>query len=85
MVNTGSFLKDIQLFDYLEFGVTKKDATAMPLTGRKLVESAFLALLDSGIDYRGNNVGCFMSGVSHDLTAMGGYVRDPYTFTSEVY
>ena len=70
----GSFLKDIQLFDYLEFGVTQRDASMMPVSTRKLLETTFLALLDSGINYRGQNVGCFMSGVSHEKTQLGGYV-----------
>ena len=33
---------------------------------RKLLENCFLALLDSGIDYRTRNVGCYTSGSSHD-------------------
>jgi hypothetical protein len=33
----------------------------------------FLSLLDSGINYRGRNVGCYMAGVSHDLFAISGY------------
>lgn len=38
-----------------------------PVT-RKLLEHSFLALLDSGIDYRAKNVGCYTSGNSIDLT-----------------
>lgn len=33
---------------------------------------AFLALLDSGINYRGENVGCYTSAVSHDLFMLSG-------------
>lgn len=38
-----------------------------PVT-RKLIENSFLALLDSGIDYRARKVGCYTSGNSIDLT-----------------
>ncbi|TFK49392.1 hypothetical protein OE88DRAFT_1662947 [Heliocybe sulcata] len=69
----GSFLKDINLFDYFEFGITGKDAHVMPVSTRKLIETTFLSLVDSGIDYRGKNVGCYMSGVAHDLFAISGH------------
>lgn len=66
-VTTGSFLKDIDQFDHIEFGVSTKDAKAMAPATRKLVETSFLALLDSGIEYRRRNVGCYMSGTSIEL------------------
>ncbi|EPQ52402.1 polyketide synthase, partial [Gloeophyllum trabeum ATCC 11539] len=69
----GSFLKDIDLLDAIEFGMTSKDARLMPLGGRKLIETAFLSLLDSGIDYRGKNVGCFMAAVAHDIWSISGH------------
>lgn len=47
----------------------------MPLGTRKLIETTFLALLDSGIDYRGQNVGCYMSGVDQDMFSVSGHVR----------
>lgn len=75
VTNHGSFLKDVALFDHLEFGITSKDAKSMALSTRKLVEHAFLALHDSGIDYRGRNVGCYMSGVSFDSTTIADAVR----------
>lgn len=59
----------------MEFGITAKDARAMPLGVRKLVETTFLSLCDSGIDYRGKNVGCYMSGVAHDIFSISGHVR----------
>jgi hypothetical protein len=34
----GSFLKNIEAFDHLEFGVNAKDAAAMPVGTRKLLE-----------------------------------------------
>ena len=63
-------MKDIDYFDHFEFGVSAKDARAMSVATRKLLEQSFLALLDSGIDYRGQNVGCFMSAVSFDITSI---------------
>jgi len=59
---TGAFLKDAQLFDNVEFGVTAKDAVAMTASSRRMIELSFLALLDSGIDYRGRKVGSFAAG-----------------------
>lgn len=67
-VNKGSFLKDIDLFDNVEFGVSSADAHAMAPVTRKLIENSFLALLDSGIDYRAKKVGCYTSGNTIDLT-----------------
>ena len=78
LANTGAFLKDIDLFDHLEFGVTSKDVTVMPAALRKLIEVTFLSLRDSSIDYRGQNVGCFMSGVAHDIFSISGNVRRIY-------
>jgi hypothetical protein len=67
----GSFLKNLDAFDYLEFGITSKDARAMAASTRKLIELSFLALLDSGIDYRGKNVGCYASGIAFDSLSVG--------------
>ncbi|EIN05362.1 polyketide synthase [Punctularia strigosozonata HHB-11173 SS5] len=44
----------------------------MALSTRKLLELSFLSLVDSGIDYRGQNVGCYMSGISHDIHTISG-------------
>lgn len=71
----GTFLKDIDLFDNVEFGISNKDAAAMAPSARKLVESCFLALLDSGIDYRSKNVGCYGSGIVWDVTTVCDPVR----------
>ncbi|KAJ7020957.1 thiolase-like protein, partial [Mycena alexandri] len=64
----GSFLKDIDLFDHVEFGISSRDARAMAPATRKLIELCFLALLDSGIDYRKENIGCYMSANSINLS-----------------
>lgn len=55
----GTFLKHTDQMDHVELGITNKDARAMSVSTRKLIELSFLALLDSGIDYRGQNIGCF--------------------------
>ncbi|KAF9468229.1 hypothetical protein BDZ94DRAFT_1294300 [Collybia nuda] len=71
-VDQGSFLKNIDLFDNIEFGVSAKDAKMMAPSTRKLLEHSFLALLDSGIDYRSRNIGCFTAGVSYDFMHISG-------------
>ncbi|KAH9934295.1 ketoacyl-synt-domain-containing protein [Fomitopsis serialis] len=73
VTDTGAFLKNIDLFDPTEFGIAGKDARLMTLGTRKLLETTFLALVDSGIDYRGQNVGCYMSAVSHDIFSVSGH------------
>ncbi|KAF7328513.1 hypothetical protein MVEN_02538600 [Mycena venus] len=89
----GTFLKDIHLFDPAEFGITAKDAKAMALGTRKLIETTFLALLDSGIDYRGRNVGAYMSAVAIDTLGMaradvydprGSFAGYPYMVANKV-
>lgn len=67
-------MKDVLLFDHVEFGITPKDAKSMAVSTRKLIEHSFLALLDSGIDYRGKNIGCFTSGVGFDTFSIADYV-----------
>jgi acyl transferase domain-containing protein len=74
----GSFLKDVPLFDHVEFGITAKDAKNMSLSTRKLIEHSFLALLDSGINYRGRNIGCYMSATSFDMQG----VSEPVSSTN---
>ncbi|KAI0325192.1 ketoacyl-synt-domain-containing protein [Cubamyces sp. BRFM 1775] len=69
----GSFLKDAHLFDSIEFGVTSKDARMMSLSTRRLIETAFLSLVDSEIDYRGKNIGCYTAGVAFDMTSICGH------------
>ena len=74
ITDKGAFLKGLDEFDYLEFGVSSKDARLMNISTRKLIEHTFLALLDSSIDYRGKNIGCYMAGVAHDLWMLSGEV-----------
>ncbi|KAH9840995.1 thiolase-like protein [Rhodofomes roseus] len=73
LTDTGAFLKNIDVFDPTEFGITSKDGRLMNVGTRKLLESTFLALLESGINYRGRNVGCYMSAVAHDMFSVSGH------------
>ncbi|KIK63373.1 polyketide synthase [Collybiopsis luxurians FD-317 M1] len=70
ITGVGAFLKNLSYFDPVEFGITAQDAKTMAVATRKLLELSFLAFIDSGIVYRGCNVGCFMSGVAATIEAM---------------
>lgn len=76
-------MKGLDEFDYLEFGVSSKDARLINISTRKLIEQTFLALLDSSIDYRGRNIGCYMAGVAHDLWMLSGEVSVLFPFQIE--
>ena len=69
-VKHGTFLKDIDMFDNVEFGISNKDAQAMSPSTRKLIELSFLSLLDAGIPYRSRNIGCFASGTNFDIVSV---------------
>ncbi|KAJ7205481.1 hypothetical protein GGX14DRAFT_367915, partial [Mycena pura] len=60
----GAFLKNYDGMDSISFGISMKDARIMPFTARRLMELSFEALADSGVDYRRQKVGCFMTGPS---------------------
>ncbi|KAJ7695179.1 hypothetical protein B0H17DRAFT_1198868 [Mycena rosella] len=77
-VTRGSFLKDVGLFDATEFGIGSKDARGMAVGTRRLIELSFLALLDSGIDYRGRSVGCYAAATAYSITTFA----DPAEFES---
>lgn len=47
----------------------------MSVSTRKLIELSFLALLDSGINYRGQQVGCYASGIPFDILTVADPVR----------
>ncbi|KAI0737718.1 hypothetical protein C8Q80DRAFT_1222755 [Daedaleopsis nitida] len=68
----GAFLKGLDLMDHMEFGISAKDARYMPISVRKLIEVTFLALYDAGVNYRGHNVGCYMSGTAYDIFGVSG-------------
>lgn len=61
---TGTFLKHINRFDNIEFGIGNKDGRSLVMATRKLVELSFLAMQDAGIEYRGKKIGSFMCGTS---------------------
>ncbi|KAF7329008.1 Polyketide synthase [Mycena venus] len=77
-VTRGTFLKNVEMFDATEFGITSKDARAMAVGTRKLIELSFLALLDSGIDYHGRNVGCYAASTAYNIITFA----DPAEFES---
>ncbi|KAJ7436883.1 hypothetical protein B0H11DRAFT_2178713 [Mycena galericulata] len=58
----GAFLKNAANFDHISFGISARDARVMPYSARRLMELSLHALADSGIDSRGQRIGCFMSG-----------------------
>lgn len=64
----------MDMFDHVEFGISAKDAAGLSLGTRKLIELSFLALLDSGIDSRSANVGCYASSVNHGFRALSDVV-----------
>lgn len=78
----GTFLKDVNLFDNVEFGVSVKDARAMAASTRKLIEHSFLALYDSGIDYRSRNIGCFTAGSVYSITNVSETVSYSYLLSA---
>lgn len=72
-------MKDVTSFDHFEFGITAKDAVSMAVGTRKLIEHSFLALLDSGINSRSQNVGAYTSGVAFDILSAADAVRIFFT------
>ena len=58
----GAFLKKLESFDNISFGVSSKDAQVMSFNARRLIELSFLSMQDSGIDFKGRDIGCFMCG-----------------------
>jgi len=47
----------------------------MTASSRRLIELSFLALLDSGIDYRGRKVGSFAAGTNAEAIAHVGRLQ----------
>ncbi|KAJ6550493.1 beta-ketoacyl synthase [Mycena vulgaris] len=58
----GTFLKNATSFDNISLGISTRDARVIPYSARRLLDLSFQAVLDSGIESRGRNIGCFMSG-----------------------
>jgi acyl transferase domain-containing protein len=73
MPRKGTFLKSMTEFDHSSFGISSDDARLMPNSARRLMELSFRALLDSGIQTRGQSVGCFMSG-NNDVNLVSSFL-----------
>ncbi|KAF7336300.1 Polyketide synthase [Mycena venus] len=58
----GAFLKNVTSFDNIAFGISARGARVTPYSARRLLDLSFQALLDSGMESRGQRIGCFMSG-----------------------
>ena len=73
ITDTACQLKGADRFDALAFNVSDKDARALPVAARKLVEVSFVALRDAGIDYRNGPVGVYAAGVVFDILSNSGH------------
>ncbi|KAF8180698.1 hypothetical protein K438DRAFT_1976521 [Mycena galopus ATCC 62051] len=85
----GAFLKNHDKLDAVALGISAKDARVMPFTARRLLELSFEALSDSGIDYRGKQVGCFMTGpnnfeVSGAVNTGGSFASVPSAIANRI-
>ncbi|KAF7371222.1 Polyketide synthase [Mycena sanguinolenta] len=78
----GAFLKNHDGMDSTAFGISIKDARIMPFAARRLMELSFEALADSGVNYRHQKVGCFITGsgnfeVSGAMSTNGSFASIP--------
>ncbi|KAJ7182483.1 hypothetical protein C8R43DRAFT_868767, partial [Mycena crocata] len=85
----GAFLKNAMSFDNISFGISARDARVMPYSARRLVDLSFQALLDSGLDSRGRDIGCFMSGnrglqAQDAMDADGSFSWMPYSMANRI-
>ncbi|KAJ7052957.1 hypothetical protein C8F01DRAFT_1331735 [Mycena amicta] len=85
----GSFLKEPSSFDNIAFGVSSRDARVAPYSTRRLIDLSFRALQDSGIDSRGQSIGCFMSGnramaTQRPIDGDGGFAWLPYFLSNRI-
>ncbi|KAJ7757228.1 thiolase-like protein [Mycena maculata] len=91
----GSFLKNVASFDNISLGISTKDARMTPYCARRLLDLSFQALLDSGIDSRRRNIGCFMSGnrpghmnapgaLEKGIDAEGSFSGTPYSMANRI-
>ncbi|KAJ3769888.1 thiolase-like protein [Lentinula raphanica] len=70
--DAGSFLKDISMFDYLEFGIYPKDAKALAVSTRRLIKTRSLRYGTPVFSIVGIlNIGSYMSAVAHDILSVG--------------
>ncbi|KAJ7727029.1 hypothetical protein B0H14DRAFT_2640971 [Mycena olivaceomarginata] len=91
----GTFLKNVASFDNISLGISTKDARMTPYCARRLLDLSFQALLDSGIDSRRRNIGCFMSGnrpghmnapdaLEKGIDAEGSFSGTPYSMANRI-
>ncbi|KAF7358664.1 Polyketide synthase [Mycena sanguinolenta] len=85
----GTFLKNHDGIDLTAFGISIKDARVMPFATRRLMELSFEALADSGVDYRRQKVGCFMTGsgnfeVSGAVSTGGSFASVPSALANRI-
>ncbi|KAJ7809999.1 hypothetical protein B0H14DRAFT_3112515, partial [Mycena olivaceomarginata] len=80
----GAFLKNATAFDNIAFGISARDARVMPYSARRLLDLSFQALLDSGIESRGQKIGCFMSGNRNAIDADGSFAWMQYSLANRI-
>ncbi|KAF8209013.1 hypothetical protein K438DRAFT_1960740 [Mycena galopus ATCC 62051] len=85
----GAFLKNATGFDNIAFGISARDARVTPYSARRLLDLSFQALLDSGIESRGQKIGCFMSGNralqgQNDVDADGSFSWMQYSLANRI-
>ncbi|KAK6966524.1 polyketide synthase [Favolaschia claudopus] len=85
----GAFLKNATGFDNISLGISTRDARVIPYSTRRLLDLSFQALLDSGIESRGRNIGCFMSGNrtlqgETGIDADGSFSGFPYAMANRI-
>ncbi|KAJ6517364.1 hypothetical protein C8R47DRAFT_960482, partial [Mycena vitilis] len=86
---SAALLKIFDTFDNLAFGISAKDARVMAPSARRLTQTAFQALEDSGIEYRGKRVGVYMSGggglaVDGSLNTLGAFSSVPSALPNRI-
>ncbi|KAJ6492293.1 hypothetical protein C8R45DRAFT_1137473 [Mycena sanguinolenta] len=85
----GAFLKNHDGMDSSAFGISIKDARVMPFAARRLMELSFEALADSGVNYRRQKVGCFLTGsgnfeVSGAVNTAGSFASVPSALANRI-
>lgn len=66
----GGYMRDIDAFDPLLFGISPAEAAVMDPQQRKLLEVAFECMQDAGIELHGTNTGVFVGAGMTDHAAM---------------